>query len=278
MITFVSYKPGARGKFLSEICDLSKTNLNKLDDSLYRHSHGSNGQVQWTMALIPFFEKTGLGFHHIHGIFPEKENYKTYIDLIVQGLQEFEAADFTVDIHYIEQETLQYILDAGHRVVRIVVATQVESEELQNNFFYKNFIAPSSIKTEQSEAQKLALAVKLAEDDYHNPDSWVPKHLVELALAKRDQKLENWGRDALNVLYKCSGSLARRLQKKNIITHENLFEIQLSNILNLDEVAKVINFVGGEVNEDVVKRFEAYKEEQRKIPPFKDYINSIPTC
>ena len=283
MITFVSYVPGARGKFIAEICDLSKLKDDKLDDSLYRHSQESGGQVQWTKALIPYFEQVNLGYANIHGIFPEKENYKQYIDIIIDGLEQANAQNCTVDIHYIEKDSLEYILGRGAKVIRVTVTRSAQASKLQNDFFYKNFIAGINETVDESHKilmreQQLVLARKIIDENYNNDRTWVPKYLLDLAKSKFDLPLSQWGVDGLTVLYKCCGGLNRQLQKPNIVTHDNLFEIEISDVLNFDNIVKIVNFVGGQVNDDVINRFNSYIKQQETIPKFNDYINDFAKC
>ena len=77
--------------------------------------------------------------------------------------------------------------------------------------------------------QQLVLARKIIDENYNNDRTWVPKYLLDLAKSKFDLPLSQWGVDGLTVLYKCCGGLNRQLQKPNIVTHDNLFEIEINS-------------------------------------------------
>lgn len=263
MITFISYIPGARGKFVAELCQLSMTT-----GEVYGNPTSAGGNITWINFIQHDLEKLGIQWTDVHHLDPEHEKYKFYIDSISSCLSKFENNNFFVDTHYILKDTLEYALSQGHKVIRIVVSNHKQYEQINNHFFYKNFVSTLS-----DDQKRLDLAKRIVEQSEHGP------YRLKLNLVRDqfDLPLNRWNIEALTILYKLCGEFFK-IQKPNIITHENLLEVDYDSLLNFENVNRIINFVGGELNDHVKKRFDTYVAEQNKIPPFDVYINEFTKC
>lgn len=262
MITFISYMPGTRGKFLTELCDIS---LNKRLAGSSLNTLG--GQITWYDRIRSHLENVGIDWKHAHVIDPEVGNHEFYVDSIVSGLTALGDEDFFVDTHCIEYESLNYMLESGCKVVRVIVTNYLQTDKIQSDFFYKNFIASAS-----SDELKLKLAIRIIEQTKNNN----PNKDFSLSISKFHLPLNQWGEDALRQLYNCC--IFFKIQKENMIIDDNLLELNYNDLLKVETISKLIDFVGGEMNDQVLTRFDNYVQAQNKIPEFDVYIKDFVKC
>lgn len=260
MTVFISYLPGAKGKFIAEICDLST------HPNLYLKADIHGGSVYWLDELMQeYLNKNKILQSNYHGMYPEEQYHKFYIDTIANG-QEKLKSNFVVDIHYTNKMPLEYILSKGHKLIRIVSTDENTASKLQNNFFYKNFI-------NQNKADPIVKA---------NFASYImTNHIDQESLKiKKDfntnligRPLLDWDKESLRVLFDMCGVFTRRIQQANIIEHENLFEVNINDLTSIDTLTSIINFVGGSMNDAVMNRITQYNNAQQDITSFDEYID-----
>lgn len=262
MITFISYAPGARGKFITELCERSVKNPKWIEITTM-----SGGNVFWWNVVGDHFKSIGIGRENSRIISPELDNYKFYVDSVRSALLKFSHEDFFVDTHCIEYESLNYMLESGCKVVRIIVTDSNQIETLKNDFFYKNFVAGPG-----SDNEKLDFATMIIKRR-KNKD---PNNDYTLTTSKFHLPLKQWGEEALAELYNTCTFFNK--QKENIIIHDNLLEVNYSDLLKIETISKIIKFVDGEMNDRVKKRFNEYVQGQNEIPPFDVYIKDFIKC
>jgi hypothetical protein len=262
MTVFISYLPGAKGKFITEICDLS-THLN-----LHLKTDVHGGSVYWLDELMQeYLNKNKILQSNYHGMYPEEQYHKFYIDTIANG-QEKLKSNFAVDIHYTNKIPLEYILSKGHKLIRIISTDDDTATRLQNNFFYKNFINHN--KADPENKANLASYIMVNHTD---PESMIAKKDFDFKLIGRP--LLEWDKESLRILFNMCGLFTRRIQEPNIIKHENLFEVNIRDLTSIDTLASIINFAGGSMNDAVMNRITQYNNAQKDITTFDEYIDDF---
>jgi len=263
MTVFVSYHPGAKGKFIAEICDLSKhTNLRKTN------LQKAGGNARWLDKMIRYLQDNNISISDIHGKFPEEEYCKTYINTVLAGMETLQS-DLTVDTHYTEKCSLEYILEQGHKVIRIVVADEKGVESLQNNFFYKNFIDDEKSPIENRSRLAKNNIISCGNESYS-------KHIVEdFDNELLDKPISQWDKKALSILFDVCGVFTKKIQVYNLIRHPNLLEVNVTDLRYLDVLANIIKFAGGEMNKETRDRIVEYNKAQSNITTFDEYIETF---
>lgn len=265
MIVFVVYNPGSKGKFVTEICDLSRMAENALGEI---RPHPASGRAIWMGYAIDELVARGFKYGDTHGLHPEDENYKFYVDSVMTALNNSELAEPTVDVHYSRKETIEYMLEKGAKVIRIIVPDAASAKMAHNDFFYKNFIANYSNNEED--------IVRFAKMVMNNEGKFVSEEqkaqMMETVYSK---PLKEWGKENIRALYNACGGFTTRIQEPNILKHKNLLEVKVSDIIDFNTIAMIANFVDGKVNSYVLERLAAYKKEQEKITTFDEYIDTF---
>jgi hypothetical protein len=262
MTVFVSYIPGTKGKFVTEICDLSK------NEGLHLKTNVHGGSVYWLNPLMEeCLNKNKISQTNYHGIHPEDKYYKFYIDTIV-NLTERLKSNFSVDIHYTSEITLNYILSKGHKLIRIISTDTNNSSKLHNNFFYKNFI--NQYKNDPIDKANFASFIMTKHNDQSSLK--IKKDFNSELIGKM---LHEWDKDSLRILFNICGLFTNKIQQPNIIEHENLFEVNVNDLDSIDTLESIINFVGGSMNDAVVNRITQYNNAQKDITTFDEYIDDF---
>lgn len=266
MITFISYMPGARGKFVTEICELSHSSANNSNKT------SAGGNISWVSMLTDDLQKLGISWQEIHYLDPENEKFKFYVDSIISAGSQLGIENLFIDTHYILPETFEYAISRGCRVIRIVVNNDENLDNLQNNFFYKNFIEkyddPNARASCQNLAKKNIIQRKnsrskwpITEEEFKNVENMF------------DIPLAHWTKEQLKILHRCSKF--GDLQDKNIMNHSSLIEVNYDDLLKEDTIKKIVEFVAGQYNDNVKRRFDDYVVGQNKVVDFDSYIDKF---
>lgn len=266
-IVFVSYQPGAKGKFVSEVCDISRLGIDPAKNQLVTQAGGAPGWVTKIKQSLDLKHPDFVTKNDYTGIFPEKENYVFYIDTVIEELKKNHAENYAVDTHYVGESSLRYMLDSGVQVIRIVVDTYKELEKIRTNFFYKNFIA----NFENNKDYSLQLANKLFSE---GNVKFLSSSELDSLKSVSTQYLNEWTKTQLKLLNKLCPFMILP-EKKQVVQHENLLEVNLSDLYNFQTFETIIKFVSGELNDIAVKRINSYLVEQEKILSFDEYIDQF---
>lgn len=259
MTVFVSYQAGAKGKFVTEVCDLST------HPEIVNIKNISSGNVNWiTPEMHEHLINNNFPVTQFHGKFPEEENYQFYIDTVLQQIKKANL-NFSVDTHYVQKCSLEYILSKGEKVIRIIVSNEQSVYKLQNNFFYKNFLDKKIY-----EDIKPVISILIEETHANCPD--LVKDFDHSIL---DKSLNEWDKNTLSILFDACRVFTKDIQEPNIIVHENLLEIEMDDLLSIDTLTNIVDFVGGTMNDTVCKRIEEYYKAQEKITIFDEYIENF---
>lgn len=255
MTVFVSYQPGAKGNFIAEICDLGIVpGAYKILN--YSTIEGNRRWLDYAMESYLLSHKISRGSYH--GVMPEEENYKFYIDTLIDAFK-FTGSKFSPNIHYTEVASLEYILSKGEKVVRIITATKEHAAKLKDNFFYKNFIKKDS-------AEQTAMAKHVI-----TTTETPLKENFDYTVFKKP--LKEWDKNSIKVLYDICALSTVKLQEPNVIKHSNLLEVHSNELASIDVLASIVEFAGGTMNDVVRHRIDEYNAAQEEITTFDEYMN-----
>lgn len=265
MIIFVVYGPGAKGKFVTEICDLARMAENALGEI---RPHPSSGRAIWMGYVIDELLAAGFKYGDTHGFHPEAEHYKFYVDTVIAALNKSDLQEPTVDVHYTRKDTIEYMLAKGAKVIRIVVNDDDAARMAHNDFFYKNFIA--NYENDIEDIGRFSRMILEQQVKFESPEQ--KDHLMATVYSK---PLKEWGKEHIRILYNACAGFTGQRQEPGIIQHKNLLEINVKDILDFNTIAVIANFAGGKLNSYVLQRCSDYKKEQEKITSFDDYIDKF---
>lgn len=260
MTVFIAYQSGAKGNFLAEICDLA-SGANAYP---FGQKNIISGNSNWlTLSMTEYLNMHNITQGMYHGIYPQSdpENYTYYIDTVLKGMKIL-ANKFAVTTHYIEQAPVEYILSKGARVVKVVTTDKESASKLLDNFFFKNFIKDKNNKNVSNMAR-------------HVITTTITPLKAKFNFDLLDKPLIEWDKDSIRVLYKISALSAAHTQEPNLISHENLLEVNVNSLSSIDTLTEIIEFAGGTINDVVKERIEEYNTAQLEISSFDEYIDQF---
>ena len=80
-VYFILYAPGAKGKFIAEICEML---TNTFDESIVDTTGNEfKGLPSWPIVFKEYLENNNLSILHSHGWNPESEQHRNYVDTIL---------------------------------------------------------------------------------------------------------------------------------------------------------------------------------------------------
>jgi hypothetical protein len=248
MITFVMYVPGAKGKFITELCDL------------LTNSHHSNidiksgGHVSWTDKIDYVID------NDTNGIFPEDLHYQEYVKKINDKTILSNVQDLFVDVHYTNRQTIDYLLSNNHKVI-FISTSEDDTIKLVDNFYYKNFIAPFYVGV--NSLQKTKQIEGLLTDNYKAVKSLNDEDF-DIVSPYFSKPFFQWSKDCYDVCYKMiRSSCIHKNTIINDITHRNFLHLEYKNISDPNTLQQVANLVSsGLTNKLAVSRFNSYTDSQ----------------
>ncbi len=254
-LVFVMYTPGAKGKFVTELSSILLTS-----DRETVNASNIGGNIRWNQTL----KSNNYFKEYPNGIFPEEENYKEYIHQIEETCKEIDCDTLCIDTHYMNEETLKYILERGHRVIRIYT-TEHDSMDLQNNFFYKNFIynlSDKNLNFKLEDSLKIAKTAIISSNKLKEFENILqtPLHL--------------WSKEQLTSLYDLVSASTSGITE-TINDRHDLLNLKYSNLNDINELLKIPKFLNVKVNNEFLSRCQTYIEEQKRITNFDNYIDSF---
>lgn len=256
-LIFVMYAPGAKGKFITELCDLL---LSTKFSTKNIKSHAGN--VTWNRQL----RSNNYFSEYPNGVFPEEENYKEYIYQIEETCKTLGHDYLCIDTHYQNKETVAAFLEKNHKVIRIS-KTDTDSKDLQNNFFYKNFIYNVTADNlefrimDSLRIAKTSLASVNKLEEFEN-DLTIPLHL--------------WSKEKLIFLFDSVGKFTSG-KMDPIEDQENLLNLKYSDLNNMNTLLQLPDFLGVDVNDNFLSRINTYIKQQEQITNFDEYIDKFIT-
>lgn len=259
MTVFISYQPGAKGKFITEICDLGTVP----DASLTPKYDIHGGNIRWLEYPVRrYLHEHNIPNGNYHGLDPEelKENYTRYVDTILECLKTCNSK-YAVDTHYVRETSLNYMLSKGAKVVRIITTDENYINKLFDNFFYKNFINKNKKNS-----------IIIARHVIATTDTPIKEQFNYEML---NRPLNKWDKESLRMLYDISSLSIKKLQEPGIIVHENLLEVNSKELTDIDVLTKIVEFAGGTMNDIVKSRIEEYNNAQQDITTFDEYIEEF---
>ena len=252
-LIFVSYAPGAKGKFVTELCSIL---LTKDRETVNVNLGGGNIRWNQTLGSNDYFKE------YPNGIFPEQEHYKEYIKQIEDTCLAIGCETLCIDTHYMSEETVEYLLERGHKVIRIFT-TQEDSKDLQNNFFYKNFmykLSDSNIKFKLEDALNIAKTTITSADKLEEFADVLQTHL------------HLWSKQQLTSLFDTVGSCTSG-RVDTISDRPNLLNLKYSGLNDTSSLLAIPKFLNVEPSNEFLLRCESYIKEQTKITNFDNYID-----
>jgi hypothetical protein len=247
MITFVMYVPGAKGKFITEICDiLTNSHRSNIDIK-------SGGHVSWTDKIDYVID------NDTNGIFPEELHYQEYIKKISDKTISSNVKDLFVDVHYINRETIDYLLGNNHKVI-FISTSEDDILNLVDNFYYKNFIAP--FYTGIDPLQKTKLIEGLLTDNYNTVKSLNDEDF-DIVSTYFSKPFFQWSKDCYDVCYKMIRSSCKPTNADvSDLTHDNFLHLKYKNISDPNTLQQVTNLLSVGINELALNRFNSYTDSQ----------------
>lgn len=242
------YVPGAKGKFITEMCDLLITNSN---DVKLPVNVKSGGHVSWTDQLKYVIDGD------TNGIFPEELHYKEYIKRITDKANK---QDINVDTHYTKLETIIYLLANNHNVI-FINTDEDDILELVDNFYYKNFIAP--FYTGIDPLKKTKQIEGLLIDNYKTIKSLNDNefNLVKEYFAK---PFYQWSKECYDICYTMARHSCNppKLNPKEL-THNNFLYLEYKNLGQESTIQSIANLMSNGVISKVARyRFNSYTDSQ----------------
>jgi len=260
-LVFIMYLSGAKGKFITELCDLLMHPPRDIGYVTKHFFNNSGGNVNWNYKLLSnkYFDL------YPNGVFPEEINYTEYVSQIEDSCKSAGLESLCIDTHYQLPKTVQYLLDRNYKVIRIYTTTE-DGPILQNNFFFKNFIYDLTKTRSINDTIKYSLqcakvaietANKLEEFKY---DLNIPLH--------------NWSKERLKSLFNIIGHFTGG-HMHEIEDKENLMNLKFTDINNIDNLLPIANFLGVEVNDNFLNRCDMYFKKQNQIQQFDEYVETF---
>lgn len=255
-LIFVMYPPGAKGKFITELVDLSLSN-----EYLIENFKSHAGNVTWNYLL----RSNNYFNEYPNGVFPEEENYKEYIYQIEETCKTLGYDSLCIDTHYQNEETVAFLLERNHRVIRITTTVD-DSKDLQNNFFYKNFIY--SITADNSEFRIM--------DSLQIAKTSLTSNKLEELKTDLTTPLHLWSKEKLTSLFDAVSEFTSG-KMVSIESRKNLLNLKYSDLNDMNTLLQLPQFLGVDVNDNFLSRSNAYLEQQKHITDFDEYIDKFIT-
>jgi len=117
-VYFILYPPGAKGKFIADLCELLSNTFDQ--DIIDTRGNEFKGVPSWPSAFRDYLENNNLSSLDLHGWYPEPEQYKNYVDTVLEFSKSYNKKLF-VDCHYTGGGSVQYMLDRGCTVIVIKI-------------------------------------------------------------------------------------------------------------------------------------------------------------
>lgn len=254
---FTMYVPGAKGKFITELCDLL---LDQEKDVIDFNNTGGNVGWNFKLGSNKYFAE------YPNGIFPEEVHYKEYINQIETTAQDLGHVNLCIDTHYVFPETIEYLLERNHKVIRIYT-TREDAPALQNNFFYKNFMYDlnhPNMRIEDIIKHSLLCAKSAVETAYRFDEF---KDDLNLPIHK-------WSREKLKELFKAVGHFTNGYMPE-FGDRENLLNLRFSELNSMDTLMQLPTFLNLKVNDKFLNRCNSYMKKQSEIQTFDEYVDKF---
>ena len=271
-VYFILYAPGAKGKFVTEVCEML---TNTFDESIVNTTGNEfKGLPSWPIVFKEYLENNNLPIVHAHGWQPEVEQHKNYVDTILNFSKSYNKKLF-VDCHYTNNgNSVEYMLEKGCKV--IVIKNYIKDRyELLHNFFYKNIIVGYPNKFSH-------VFLKHCKDLIdNNAFGDIGKKMTE-ELKEMYLKIEPyaeidfhlWPREIKDLLFK-SICLINAGRVNYFNTHENCLKINYSDIGSEEILIQLSEFVDGNIDNKTLNMYNTYSMAQKSIPKYEDYIDTF---
>lgn len=263
-VYFILYCPGAKGKFIAEICELLS---NTFDEGIVDTTGKEfKGVPSWPVVFKEYLENKNQSSLDLHGWHPEPEQYKNYVNTILEFSKSYNKKLF-VDCHYSEGNSVQYMLDQGCKVI-IIKNYFKDRYELLNNFFYKNIILnyPNNFTKFLLDLWK----------EMANADSF-SQEIKDIYLKIEPYKsidFHLWPREIKDLLFKTT-ELMNTGRVHYFNQHENCLKIAYDKIGADEILVQLSEFVGGTIDSKTLNMYNTYSRNQKTIPKYEDYIDTF---
>lgn len=271
-VCFILYAPGAKGKFITELCEVLSTKQSN-------ESQLVKGHPNWMFDFSKYLPSVDLPQRNLHGFNPEVEKYKFYVDTILDFSKGYNKKLF-VDCHYNKLDTIKYMLETGCKVIVINHNNKSTEErhELANNFFYKNLIYNYPNTTDPEMLDQLISSVQRILEVGLGPAGMPTiKKLNEMYVKfvpYRSLPLHAWPREAKDVLYD-SVYLLNTEGNINFVNHDNCLVIDYKTIGSEDMLTSLANFIDEDIDSTAITLYNKYSANQKAIPKYTEYIDTF---
>lgn len=267
-VYFILYPPGAKGKFITEICELLS---NTFDEELVDTTGNEfKGFPSWPVMFGDYLESRNRSKLDLHGWYPESEQHKNYVDTVIEFSKSYNKKLF-VDCHYSLGDSVQYMLDQGCKVI-IIKTYFKDRHELLNNFFYKNIILnyPNNFSKKLLTLWKEMIDVK----NVKYPISQELKDIYLKIEPYKSTEFHLWPREIKDLLFKTTEIMnSGRIYYFN--PNDNCLTIEYDKIGSNKMLVQLSEFINGTIDSRTLNVYNTYSAHQKTIPKYEDYIDNF---